>query len=327
MRRILVLRGGALGDFIVTLPALAALRRRWPSARIELVGNAAAGALGRAEGLLDAVHPDSSARWAPLHGAGPLPRDLRAFLAAFDLVVCAWPDPGGLVAAHFPVAEGQGLVRIAAHPGPGAPAAAHFAGALARALGLPPEPPHHRLRFVSAECPDHPVDRPGKVLGAGPGLPQGAVRNPGAGPGDTGPRVAIHPGSGSPSKNWPAARWAAVAQGLTGQARARVLVVTGEAEAEDLLSGAGAPLRNLPLADLARALAGCRLFLGHDSGVSHLAAAVGAPCVLLFGPTDPAVWAPPSPGVRVLREGTSCEGLAVPFVLGVALDALGAPSK
>jgi ADP-heptose:LPS heptosyltransferase len=44
--------------------------------------------------------------------------------------------------------------------------------------------------------------------------------------------------------------------------------------------------------------------MGHDSGISHLAAAAGAPCVLLFGPTDPAVWAPANPGVRVITSQT-----------------------
>jgi len=51
---------------------------------------------------------------------------------------------------------------------------------------------------------------------------------------------------------------------------------------------------------LAAVLRQCRLFLGHDSGISHLAAAVGTPCVLLFGPTDPAVWAPANPQVAVV---------------------------
>ena len=55
---------------------------------------------------------------------------------------------------------------------------------------------------------------------------------------------------------------------------------------------------------LAGALGECRLFLGHDSGVSHLAAATGTECVLLFGPTDPEVWAPANASVEVLRSPT-----------------------
>ena len=59
---------------------------------------------------------------------------------------------------------------------------------------------------------------------------------------------------------------------------------------------------NLPLRELAAQLTRCRLFIGHDSGVSHLAAACGASCVLLFGPTDPAMWAPPAPDVPVIKR-------------------------
>lgn len=58
--------------------------------------------------------------------------------------------------------------------------------------------------------------------------------------------------------------------------------------------------RDLPLPQLAGLLERCQLFLGHDSGISHLAAAVGTPCVLLFGPTDPMVWAPANAQVTIL---------------------------
>jgi ADP-heptose:LPS heptosyltransferase len=77
--------------------------------------------------------------------------------------------------------------------------------------------------------------------------------------------------------------------------------------------------RDLPLPQLAAALARCRLFLGHDSGVSHLAAAVGTPCVLLFGPTDPAMWAPPGDHVRILRRGESMDTIAVDEVTVAAI--------
>ena len=120
--------------------------------------------------------------------------------------------------------------------------------------------------------------------------------------------IAIHPGSGSPRKNWPAENWAALGQWLHRHApQARLLLIGGEADAAQIatvrasLRGAHVLLaQNLPLPHLAAVLQRCRLFLGHDSGISHLAAAVGTPCVLLFGPTDPAVWAPANPGVKIV---------------------------
>jgi hypothetical protein len=102
MEKLLVLRGGALGDFIVTLPALALLRARWPKARIELAGNATAAQLALNRGLIDAVHSQHEARWAALYDDGPLPREFGAWLDEFDLVISFWPDPDGELRQRFP---------------------------------------------------------------------------------------------------------------------------------------------------------------------------------------------------------------------------------
>jgi heptosyltransferase-2 len=74
--------------------------------------------------------------------------------------------------------------------------------------------------------------------------------------------------------------------------------------------------QNLSLVELAARLQNCALFLGHDSGISHLAAAVGTPSLLLFGPTDPAIWAPANRNVKVLRAQAGILGrLGVETVL------------
>ncbi|HRH97359.1 MAG TPA: glycosyltransferase family 9 protein, partial [Prosthecobacter sp.] len=117
---------------------------------------------------------------------------------------------------------------------------------------------------------------------------------------DVAGRIAIHVGSGSEKKNWPLEHWLRLASALGDR---EIVFITGEAEQER-----GIKIENyanwhaLPLTELAARLTTCSAFLGHDSGISHLAAACGVPSLLLFGPTDPAVWAPPQPWVRVLRE-------------------------
>jgi heptosyltransferase-2 len=84
------------------------------------------------------------------------------------------------------------------------------------------------------------------------------------------------------------------------------VIVGGEADSQAVsalattFAGRVTLIQDLPLPALGALLARSTAFVGHDSGISHLAAAVGAPCVLLFGPTDPAIWAPANPGVRVL---------------------------
>lgn len=299
MRRILVLRGGALGDFIVTLPALALLRQRWPDARIELAGNARAAALVAAGGLLDAVHSQHEARWSALYAEGELPREFGGWLAGFDLVVNYWPDPDGVLRNRFPLREGQRFLSAGALPGRG-PAAAHYCAPLAE-LGL-----ETRSWFCGLER--------GHVIPGG--LP---ARPPQAHAG----AIALHPGSGSPRKNWPLERWQELARHLRRMRPAAELwIISGEAEPEGLLAEFGRPVRNLPLPDLAETLARCRLFVGHDSGVSHLAAACGVPGVLLFGPTDPAVWAPPAAHLTVIHRGDTLAAITVSEVEGAVAAAL-----
>jgi heptosyltransferase-3 len=116
--------------------------------------------------------------------------------------------------------------------------------------------------------------------------------------------VALHVGSGSPDKNWPAERFRALAARL---AEGRPwLLVTGAADAEARAALATAPgavaVHAAPVRVLGALLARAAVFVGNDSGVSHLAAASGAPTLALFGPTDPATWSPLGPAVATLRS-------------------------
>ena len=122
-------------------------------------------------------------------------------------------------------------------------------------------------------------------------------------------RLAIHPGSGSATKNWPVENWLRLAGEITAaHPQIEIVFITGEAEAERGTLPRDIPFprwQSLPLTDLADHLSTCILFLGHDSGISHLASACGVPSLLIFGPTDPSTWAPPQPTVRVLRAPSS----------------------
>jgi ADP-heptose:LPS heptosyltransferase len=293
--RILVFRGGALGDFLVTLPALGLLRTKWPDARIELIGHAGAAGLGVFGGYLDAAHSQHEARWSALFADTLLPPALNAWLAEFDLVVNYWPDPEEILARRFPLRAGQQFISAPATPILD-PAARHFCEPL-KALGLYTTDFCSRLRLPTRTDVAPPTSD---------------LRRP----------VAIHPGSGSPRKNWPRERWMELIAHLTGP----ILLVLGEAEMQRWSASSVARLSsaddkhvkvafNRPLPELAAALARSWVFLGHDSGVSHLAAAVGTPCVLLFGPTRPAMWAPLGNHVRVLRRGTNLNTLSVAEVL------------
>jgi len=126
------------------------------------------------------------------------------------------------------------------------------------------------------------------------------------------PLVALHPGAGSIHKAWSPTRFAALGRLLHAFGFC-VLLISGPADGaltgDALASLPEVPcvlLRDLPLNSLAAILQQSALYVGNDSGISHLAAAVGIPTIAIFGPTDPRIWAPRGRFVRVLSTHTSC---------------------
>jgi ADP-heptose:LPS heptosyltransferase len=130
---------------------------------------------------------------------------------------------------------------------------------------------------------------------------------------DKGAWWAIHPGSGSPRKNWPWERFLEVARAISNRNQIQPFFLFGPVEEETTkemareIEAQGFPiLRNIALPILAGVLGHCAGYLGNDSGVSHLAAALGVPTVILFGPTDPEVWAPKGKNVKIIRPVLFC---------------------
>ena len=314
--RILVIRGGAIGDFLLTVPAIALLRENFPDARLEILGYPHIAEIAVAAGLADAVRPLESGSLARFFGdprrTPSLDADWSAYFAGFNLVVSHLFDPDGFFAANLRRAGVKRLVESVAKVDP---EGAHAARQLARgleSLALFLDDPAVRLCFDRGEEATEVTEVEDDAMFGEP-LPPGGVRN-----------VILHPGSGSPRKNWPAERWAEVVNALlAADERRRVLMVGGEAEERtmgDLLGqlppGRSGMLAMMPLPMIGATAARAEIFLGHDSGISHLAAATGCPCLLLFGPTDPDVWAPPHPNARVLRApGGDLEALDVATVL------------
>lgn len=133
--------------------------------------------------------------------------------------------------------------------------------------------------------------------------------------------IAIHPGSGSKKKNWPIQRFIETIRYLLCNPHIKLLIIYGPAEEE---TGVEAMfnhallsiqkifwdrinfVRNIPLPRLAAILNRVDCFLGNDSGITHIAAAVGIPTAAIFGPTDPDVWAPRGENIRIIRNESPC---------------------
>jgi lipopolysaccharide heptosyltransferase III len=245
--RTLIVRPGAIGDFIVSLPALESIpgrfREVWcagPNVPLARFANAAYSIASSGLDLLG------------LPGVDPPPRlieRLRAFDAVYSWYGTGRPEFREAV-RHLPFRFFPAL--------PAAAAGQHACDFYWRQLGN------------TGVCPPPRID----------------CRLP-----TRENFVAIHPFAASPAKRWPLENFRALARLLP----APVYFCAGP---EDALDDA---VRYENLYDLACWIARARLYIGNDSGISHLAAAAGVPTVALFGPTDPAIWAPRGPRVTVLR--------------------------
>lgn len=310
MGRILVIRGGAVGDFILTLPVVELLRNELPENHIEILGYRPMIDLALASGHADSVR---SIDYGPMSRFfspdSVLDPGLCEYFKSFDVVISYLYDPDGIFHGNLERAEVKTILRGIHKPVSGG-------GHAARQLAIPLE----QLALF--------LENPAPVI---------RVKDPIPDKIDALPRqVAIHPGSGSAAKNWPLEAWAKAGleiHKLAGDVE--LLLVTGEAETgrvedavESVWRSGNVPYRRadqLPLTELADELRRCALFLGHDSGISHLAAASECPCVLLFGPTDHETWAPQNEKVRIVRaQGGKMEDIALGEVVGTAADVLNA---
>jgi heptosyltransferase-2 len=285
LNRVLVIRGGAIGDFILTLPALKALREAYPNAHIEILGSKQIAALADNRFYADRVRSIESALLSRFFGKdADLPAELAKYFAEFDLIVSYLYDPDLIFESNLKRSSARKIVR--------GPAKIANSSNAARQLALPVENLGLPISdFAPRLYPSSEDRHRAREFLAGLAAPI----------------VGFHPGSGSEKKNWPLQNWIDLGNHFLGNTDGSLVIVAGEAD-QDQTRQLESIWRNprvrfakhLPLPDLAAVLEKT-VFVGHDSGISHLAAAAGANCILLFGSTDPAVWAPLNDNARVIH--------------------------
>jgi heptosyltransferase-3 len=296
MNRILVIRGGAIGDFILTLPALKALRETYSDAHIEILGYKHIAALAENRFYAQAVRSIEYGALSSFFARNSkLPEELADYFASFDLIISYLYDPDRIFEKNL---RGCGVENLLCGPAKIVEASGHAASQLAQ--------PIERLGITVADLAEQIF-----LIADDRQFAQQFLHS------SSQPIVAIHPGSGSKEKNWPLENWIELFSGKGRLQKAKtdpgrigkqfsLVIVSGEAEKAQVAQLEHAWkdrdvrfAKDLSLPHLAAVLEHT-IFVGHDSGISHLAAAAGANCILLFGPTNPDVWAPRNGNVQVL---------------------------
>jgi len=290
--KILVIRGGAIGDFILTLPAIAALRQRFPNVHLEVLGYPHIAQLAVAGGLVDRVQPIEAGALAGFFArGGTLAEDLRDYFSEFDVIVSYLYDPDQIFQENVARCSFAQFIQ-------GPHRASETDKTHATKVYLKP------LESLAIFDADHV---PRLTLNSQP-----SPLNP----------LALHPGSGSERKNWPETKWRELIAQLIDKTGLHLLIVGGEAEGGRLERLAAllperrlTLARSLPLVELAGQLQGCAAFVGHDSGITHLAAALGLPCLVLWSDTAEEIWRPPGENTVIVREASGLNAVTVDRVL------------
>jgi ADP-heptose:LPS heptosyltransferase len=277
--RVVVLRALGLGDLLAGVPALRALRRAFPRHALLLAAPAGLEPLALHTGAVDAVLPTEPFLRLPRAGVGaPLAVNLHGKGPESHRLLLS-TRPKRLIAFEHPeVRESQGMSAWREDE--------HEIGRWCRLL---------RESGIEADPDDLDLEP----------LPQLA-------PTGAWGATLIHPGAASPARRWPPARWAAVARA---EARGgRRVVVTGSPREAGLarwvadaagLGPESVHAGRTGLLELVGLVSAARRVVCGDTGISHVATAVGTPSVVLFGPTPPSRWGPPlsRPQHRVLWRG------------------------
>jgi ADP-heptose:LPS heptosyltransferase len=321
--RVLVIFPGALGDLMCLMPALSAISRRHPGASVELMARFELARLVAGRSVVARAHSIDAREVGELF-ADEMADKARRFFGEFDRVYSFFASDDGRFRERLASATDA---EVSFHPfrptGEG-----HVSEGYLRAVGDGASPIDARLEPTADD-----------LAAAARALLESKC--------DISNLVVIFPGSGSPAKNWPVDRFAALASMLASEAgilplrlrsglrladadsalndtrrpragppaplsatsddaRHSAVVILGPAEAaiEPIFREAGIPvLKDLELPTVAAIASIASAFVANDSGVSHLAAAVGASGVVIFGPTDPVRWRPMGSGqIDILKR-------------------------
>jgi heptosyltransferase-3 len=289
--RILVIHQGAVGDLVLALPAIKVLRESLRPAWLEMLGHLWTLPVAHRYPYADAIGDINTAALAPLCQAdAPLTAEICRYCGGFGAAFCF--SQSTTLVQNLRTAGIQKTFTLPSFPEKQVHVIDHHLASL-QALGIsaPPALPQIALSAVEKTWAEEFFLQQGWDM-------QGII--------------ALHPGAGGRKKAWPPYRFAALARTLAREAN-KILLIQGPAD-EEAVAEVRAHLEDIPylhvhdvpIDRLAPLLSCASLVIGNDSGISHLAAALGVPTLALFGPTDPLVWAPRGNRALWLQGKVAC---------------------
>ncbi|HHT9138279.1 MAG TPA: glycosyltransferase family 9 protein [Candidatus Wunengus sp. YC60] len=296
VNNILVIRPGALGDVIVTLPTLEAIRNHFRNAHIEVMGYSSILEILKGRFYADTIGRFDQADISHLFVENSsIPASLTKKLKGVDLIVSFLTDKEKVMVENLRAAGVRYVIHYDPFPSEGENV--HIIDHLLKCLDLLGIPHSNKIPKIFLKDEDVLYGKnfvKNRIVVSGKKL------------------VAVHPGSGSRQKCWTTNRYAELIMWLNEEIGVQVLLISGPADREVIEDLRGKIKDNFVLADqlplpyLAAILKQCNLFVGNDSGITHMAAAVGIPTIAIFGPTDPQIWGPSGKRGRILYQKSPC---------------------
>lgn len=282
--RLLIIHQGALGDFVVTFPILKALRTTLP--RIDGICRSSFGRLAVDLGVLDTSYPLESARFASLYTDRIDPVVVTLMSTYRSILLFSFSE---LLERSVKKINGRRVFRIL--PWPAVSQNNHITEFLARQV--------RNSNLLGKEA----RRRFSRALFHLKGDANRKRRS--------GARVIISPGAGSVKKRWPLERYLMVAAELKKRGlQPSILLGPAEVDLEAVLQQGPQSqpqvVKTRTFQELITVLESATIFIGNDSGVSHLAAFLGVPTLVIFGPSDPDRWRPFGDHVRIVKAASPC---------------------
>jgi ADP-heptose:LPS heptosyltransferase len=299
VQSILVIHQGALGDLILALPAFETLRKAFPNAKSFIMGYPRILELVEKRFYAEEVLSIDQKGMATFFVRdGSLDYTLSKFFNSFDLMVVFGRDGEGTIVGNLRrVCQGQ-ILPINSFPpwGEEVHLTDHILKQFAQ-FGFPISEPNPRLYLKDS-------DRQ---------WAKDFWKSKGVAMEDRSKVIILHPGSGSKKKVWPLERFLSLAHTLQDHFRSKILIALGPAEGpevqktfEEMGPNSFILAKGFTLLQLASVMERCWFYIGNDSGISHLAAALGLPVIVIFGPTDHKAWSPRGEKTLVVRRGVHC---------------------